>query len=63
MMEIKTPERNADGSINIELNHPVHGWIPFTASPNDVEESGRLLYAEAIAGNFGPIADYVPPVE
>lgn len=35
--------------------------IPFTANPNDIEEHGRLLFAAAIAGEFGPIADFVPP--
>ncbi len=61
-MNIKNPKYNEDGTVDIEMEHPVHGWIPFTASPDDVEKSGRLLHAEAIAGNFGPIADYVPPV-
>lgn len=36
--------------------------VPFTAMPNDVEEHGRVLYAKAIAGEFGVIADFVPAV-
>jgi len=36
----------ADGRINCEIDHPVHGWIPFTASPDDPEKSGRDLFAE-----------------
>lgn len=45
--------------IDIEINHPDFGWIPFTASPTDVEEHGRDLYAAALeAGNIGP---YVAP--
>ena len=35
--------------------------LPFTANPADVEQYGRQLYAKAIAGEFGPIASYVPP--
>lgn len=35
--------------------------IPFTANKNDVEEYGRAIYAALIAGNYGPIAAYVPP--
>lgn len=35
--------------------------LPFGATENDVEEHGRQLYARAIAGEFGPIAPYVPP--
>lgn len=35
--------------------------LPFTASPNDPEEYGRQIYAAAAAGQFGPVAAYVPP--
>jgi hypothetical protein len=35
--------------------------MPFTAMPNDVEEHGRILYAKAIAGEFGDIADWIQP--
>ena len=35
--------------------------LPFTASPNDVEAHGREIYARLIAGDYGPIAPYVPP--
>ena len=34
---------------------------PFTASPNDPEQSGRDLYAALVAGTYGPIAAYTPP--
>jgi hypothetical protein len=37
--------------------------MPFGAMANDVEEHGRLLYARVIAGEFGQIAPYVPPLE
>lgn len=36
------------------------GELPFSASPNDTYEHGREIYARCIAGEFGPIADYVP---
>ncbi|MNV78955.1 hypothetical protein D3C71_1724800 [compost metagenome] len=40
----------ADGTqIDVEINHPVLGWVPFTASANDVEEHGRALFAKAIS--------------
>lgn len=35
--------------------------VPFTASPDDVTDHGRELYARALAGDFGPIADADPP--
>jgi hypothetical protein len=35
--------------------------LPFTASPTDREAHGRAIFDAALAGNFGPIAEYVPP--
>lgn len=63
-MRVKNPQwANAQHTlINLEIEHPEYGWIPFTADPNDVEEHGRQLYAEAAAGQFGPIAEYVAPI-
>jgi hypothetical protein len=37
--------------------------LPFAASPNDCEEHGRAIFAAAVAGDYGPIAEYVPPPE
>ena len=52
---------NGAGTIDMEIDHSVYGWIPFTANPNDSEELGCALYAAAIAGELGAIAPYVPP--
>ena len=35
--------------------------LPFTASPNDCEEHGRAIFAAAVAGEYGPVAEYLPP--
>ena len=35
--------------------------LPFTANPNDSEEHGRDIYARAVAGEFGVIAEWTPP--
>lgn len=35
--------------------------VPFTADPNDCEAHGRDIFARAVAGEFGEIAEYVPP--
>lgn len=60
-MNIKNPTYNNDGTINCEFEHPVYGWIPFTASPNDCEELGRTIFARITKGDFGAIAPYIPP--
>ena len=54
----KNPVFTASGTIDMEINHPVHGPIPFTASPDDPEEHGRLLFADAQA----TAAPYVAPL-
>lgn len=36
--------------------------LPFTASPTDCEPHGRAMFERIVAGEFGPIAEYVPPV-
>lgn len=33
-----------EGCIDIDLDHPLWGWIPFTASPTDVEPYGRRIF-------------------
>ena len=43
-------------TVDMEINHPVYGWIPFTASPTDSEVLGRELHAASIAGALGTIA-------
>lgn len=46
--------------IDIILDHPTYGEIPFTADPDDVEPHGRELFARAVAGEFGEIQEFVP---
>ena len=36
--------------------------LPFTADQNDVEPHGRAIFADIVAGKYGPIADYVAPL-
>ena len=60
-METRNLIYNEFGTVDMEINHPDHGWIPFTADPADSVQLGQDLYAEAIAGDHGPIAAYVGP--
>lgn len=59
-MEFRNPVYNRFGTIDCEVNHPKYGWIAFTASPDDPEESGRDVYAAAVQGEVG---EYVEPEE
>lgn len=58
----RSPKYTADGRIDIDIQiDGMAGYIPFTADPNDPEPHGRELFTLAVAGEFGPIAAYVPP--
>jgi hypothetical protein len=37
--------------------------LPFTADQNDVEPHGRAIFADIVAGAYGPIGEYVAPPE
>lgn len=39
----------------------IEGTLPFHAMPTDPEAHGRDLWARLLAGEFGPIAAYMPP--
>lgn len=58
-MDIRNPTLAQDGRIDCEINHPVYGWIPFTADPNDVEQHGRDIHKTALA--MSPSAYVAPP--
>lgn len=36
---------HSDGTIDCLFKHPVFGWIPFTASSEDIEDYGRAIHA------------------
>ena len=62
MIEIKE-FRNAkyvnETCIDCEINHPTHGWIPFTVVPNDdgSDVNVQKLYEDLVKSNPDP---YVP---
>jgi len=43
-MNYRNARYNHRGSIDVEVEHPKFGWIPFTADPEDPEPQGRQLY-------------------
>lgn len=60
-MAVRNVAFNAQGTIDLEVEHPTLGWIPFTASPDDPEQYGRDLYAAALTGAYGIIGAFTPP--
>tara|TARA_Y100000593_G_scaffold91391_2_gene180036 strand:+ start:826 stop:1011 length:186 start_codon:yes stop_codon:yes gene_type:complete len=59
MIKYKNPAYNANGTIDVDINHPDFGWIPFTASPDDVEPHGRQMFEDLKS----EAVEYVPPEE
>ena len=60
-MMIRNAQVNSLGTIDCELDHPAHGWIPFTASADDPDEGARVIHQLLLDGQFGEIASYVAP--
>ena len=48
-------------AINCEITISQFGdeLLPFTASSNDVEPHGRAIFSSIVAGEYGPIEEYV----
>jgi hypothetical protein len=53
----RNAEWNGFGGIDVELEHPEYGWIPFTANPHDELEHGRELFRQLSEGLRGPVAE------
>lgn len=58
--QVRNPRENhtSPASYDCEFNCPRNGWIPFTASGDDTEFHGRLIYALIVDGLAGEIAPY-----
>ena len=55
----RNPKYNENGTIDLEINHPTLGWIPFTADKNDSEAHGRAIFQSCVNGEYGEVAEYV----
>ena len=57
---VENPIWNRDGTIiDCVVSFAGLGKVPFSASPNDAPHSVEI-YNRCVAGDFGPIAEYVP---
>lgn len=61
-MRIRNPELTKENHFLCEVNHPEYGWIPFCATPDDVEEHGRIIH-ERIKKEFTQIPEVEYPPE
>ena len=65
ILNVKTPSwANAEHTLlDVTLETDAYGEIPFSASPDDVDAHGREIFADAVAGRFGAISEYVAPAK
>lgn len=52
-----SPEKDCIDLV-VRFSHLPDEEVPFTASKTDVHAHGRILYARALAGRFGPVGEY-----
>jgi hypothetical protein len=58
-MEVRNARYIDDTRIDCEINHPVHGWIPYTLDPNDTDMTVDNVALRKAMGD--KIAPYIPP--
>jgi hypothetical protein len=47
----------------VNFNHVgFEEWTPFCADPNDYMPYSKQIFDECVAGKWGPIDEYIPPV-
>jgi len=63
LMNYRNAQRLANGWIDCEIEHPNHGWIPFTCSPNDTGAQIDVAALHAQMDADPATAVYVPPTQ
>lgn len=46
----------------VDFGHLDDEFVPFTADPADKMEYSKTIFDECVAGDYGPIGEYVAPV-
>lgn len=60
-MNYRNAKRLADGRIDCEIEHPLYGWIPFTADPADTGAQFDVAELHALMVADPATAPYAPP--
>ena len=58
-MEFRSAQKIEGGAIDCEVNHPIHGWIPFTAIAGD---TGAEFDVDDLISRMSPIAADIVPI-
>lgn len=49
LAQIRNAVQLPNGMFDCEIDHPTHGWMPFTASADDDTEHGPLIHSLILA--------------
>lgn len=59
-----SPRMNSTGGVDLRAKFAhLAEEVDFTASDRDPHEHGRLILLRALSGEFGVVAEYIPPTE
>lgn len=62
LLRWRNPRFAYNGMIDVDIDHPLWGWIPFSASPDDVELYGRRIFRSLLLqGVAEPYYGELPP--
>ena len=56
MYKFRNPKYTADGRIDVEIDHPDLGWVPFTIDPSEQP----VMQQQALSAGPAPHVPYVP---
>ena len=62
-MEYRNAKHISNNRIDCEINHPVHGWIPFTCDPTDTGATIDVVALYDAMAADPATASYVPPTQ
>ena len=62
-MNYRSAKRLGNGWIDCEIEHPVHGWIPFTCNPADTGAQFNVAELHAAMDADPETAPYIPPTQ
>ena len=61
IMNYRNAKHISEGRIDCEIEHPMHGWIPYTLNPADTDTT---VDNDALLAAIGDdVAAYVPPTQ
>lgn len=62
-MQYRNAKRLSNGWIDCEINHPIHGWMPFTCNPQDAGAEFDVADLHSRMNTDAETLAYTPPTQ